>query len=236
MAGKRPPPTTRQTGRQDVDNFLKQVAATPTVRRPRDVGRLLFAMDATASREPTWDTAMNIQAEMFQEAGKLGGVEVQLVYYRGFQEFEVSPWASDARGLLSHMTGVSCRAGRTQIHRILRHACACARKERVKAVVFVGDCCEEDADHLGDLAGQLGLLGVPCFIFREGQDPNAKRVFEHIAKLTGGACVPFDPASPDQLRDLLAAVAVFAAGGRQALRDLATQRGGDVKRLTRHMG
>lgn len=219
----------------DVDTFVKQVAATPTVRHPRDVGHLVFAMDATASREPTWDTACDIQAAMFEETAHLGGLQVQLAYYRGFGEFEVSAWYRDARTLLERMTAVHCRAGRTQIGRVLDHALKAARRQDVNALVFVGDCMEEDPDALGDLAGQLGLLGVPCFMFHEGGDARARKVFEDIAKVSGGACCSFDSNSPAQLRDLLSAVAVFASGGRAALRELAQARGGMAKRLTQQL-
>jgi len=235
MPRRTPPPATRGSQATDVDTFLRQVAATPQVRRPQDVGRLIFAMDATASREPTWDRASDIQASMFAETERLGGLEVQLAYYRGFGEFDASPWCADARSLLGRMTAVTCRAGRTQIARVLRHALKTARNGRVNALVFVGDCMEEDPDELGDLAGQLGLLGVPCFMFHEGGEPRARKVFAEIARLSGGACCRFDAGSPQQLRDLLAAVAVYAAGGRSALGELANTRGGEIKKLTRQL-
>jgi hypothetical protein len=233
MSGKSKPPAPHAS--TDVASFVKQVAATPVVRRPKDVGRLIFAMDATASREPTWDRASEIQAAMFQETGHLGGLEVQLVFYRGFGEFEASDWFADAKALLRRMTGVTCLAGRTRIERILKHAQREAKRGRVNALVFVGDCVEEDPDRLGDLAGQLGLRGLPCFMFHEGGDPHARRVFEQIAKLSGGVCCPFDLDSPRQLRELLSAAAVYAAGGRTALRELAEARGGEIKRLTQRM-
>ncbi len=235
MARKSRPPARRETQTSDVDTFLKQVAATPQVRRPQDVGRLVFAMDATASREPTWDRASDIQASMFAETERLGGLEVQLAYYRGFGEFDASPWCADARSLLGRMTAVTCRAGRTQIAKVLSHARDEARRGRVNALVFVGDCMEEDPDYLGELAGQLGLLGVPAFMFHEGGDERARKVFTDIARLTGGACCRFDANSPRQLRDLLAAVAVYAAGGRAALGELADARGGEIKKLTRQL-
>lgn len=235
MAGKRKPPTPTASTHTDVQTFVAQVAATPAVRRPQDVGRLIFAMDATASREPTWDTASDIQAAMFAETANLGGLQVQLAYYRGFGEFEVTPWCADSRTLLPHMTGVTCRAGRTQIARVLSHALAGARRQRVNALVFVGDCMEEDLDRLADLAGQLGVLGVPCFMFHEGNEAGARKAFETVAQLSGGACCRFDANSPQQLRDLLSAVAVYAAGGRPALERFASDRGGDLKRLTRQL-
>jgi hypothetical protein len=98
--------------------------------------------------------------------------------------------------------------------------------------VFVGDCMEEDRDALAGRAGRLGLLGVPAFVFQEGRDPAAERSFKEIARLSGGAWAPFDLHSPQVLRDLLAAVAVFAAGGRKALTRYGEARGGAVLALT----
>lgn len=216
----------------EVDAFLRQVAATPARGPAGARGRLIFAMDATASREPTWERASQIQAAMFSETADLGGLEVQLVFYRGFLELEASPWCTEADGLLRRMTRVHCAAGLTQIGRVLKHAIEEAGKGRVNALVFVGDCMEESADELAGLAGRLGLLGVPAFLFQEGRDPTAERTFRDIARLSGGAWCPFDAASPKTLRDLLSAVAVFAAGGRKALERFGRERGGAVLQLT----
>jgi hypothetical protein len=230
MAGdEKLPSTSSQT---DVDAFLKKVAAVPVVRPAGERGRLIFAMDATASREPTWDHACHIQAEMFKETAALGGLEIQLAYYRGFGEFQAGSWASSADALLRTMTGVRCLAGHTQIGKVLKHAIAETKAKKVDAMVFVGDCLEEDIDQLGQLAGELGLLGVPCFLFHEGRDEIAARAFQQIARLTGGAFCRFDAGSPRQLRDLLSAVAVYAAGGRKALADFSARTGGAAARLT----
>ena len=216
----------------EVDAFLRQVAATPAVKPTGSRGRLLFAMDATASREPTWDHACHIQGEMFQETAALGGLDVQLCYYRGFREFDTSPWCSNANDLLERMTGVLCAAGQTQIARVLTHALRETRRKRIHALVFVGDSVEENVDELGQLAGELGLRGVPAFLFQEGHDPVAERAFRHIAHVTNGAYCHFDAGSAHQLRDLLSAVAVYAAGGRPALEAYGKRRGGLVRQLT----
>jgi hypothetical protein len=230
---KRVPAPPPDRGRGDVDAFLSQLAAAPSPqRRAGERGRLIFAMDATASREPTWDTAIHIQAEMFSETAALGGLEVQLAWYRGFGEFRASEWVSDSNALVARMTGVRCLAGKTQIARVLKNAIVEATRGRVGALVFVGDAMEEKLDALGDLAGRLGLLGVRAFIFHEGRDATAGRAFQHIARLTGGACCRFDASSAKQLRELLAAVAVYAAGGRAALEDYGRKKGGEVLRLT----
>ena len=214
-----------------VEAVLNRVAAVPAPAAAGDRGRLIFAMDATASREPTWDRACQIQGEMFGATADLGGLEIQLVYYRGFGEFRRTGWIADSRSLVRQMTGVFCLGGHTQIRKVLQHAIDETKRKAVNAVVFVGDCMEEDVDLLCHLAGELGLLGVPVFIFHEGNEPVAARCFRQIARLTKGAYLSFDAASARQLRDLLGAVAVYAAGGRRALEDLGKRAGGAVLQI-----
>lgn len=227
--------TAPAAGRQgDVDAFLEKLRATPAPASGGRRGRLVFALDATASREPTWDRACQLQGEMFEATAELGGLDVQLVFYRGFRECKASPWVSDSRALLGRMTAVRCLGGQTQIGRILRHAIKETRKQKVGALVFVGDCFEEDIDRVCATAGELGMLGVPAFLFHEGHDPIAERAFRQIARLTGGAYCPFDASSARQLKDLLGAVAVYAAGGHKALADYGRRRGGEAVRLLTH--
>jgi hypothetical protein len=216
-------------------SFVEQVGRLPA--RPSGTrGRLLFAMDATASREPTWDHACSIQGEMFVAADTLGGLDVRLGFYRGFDEFKVSRWTSDGRELARLMGAVRCLAGRTQIGRLLRYAGEQRRESRIDALVFVGDCCEEDVDQVGHEAGQLGLLGLPVFLFQEGNDRTASRLFPQIARLTRGAHCKFDRNSPDELKKLLGAVAAYAAGGREALVKYGREKGGAAARLTHQIG
>lgn len=221
-----------KSSQSEVDAFLRKVAETPLIKSPGERGRLIFAMDATASREPTWDRACHIQSEMFSETTSLGGLDIQLVYYRGFGEFDASPWISNSKELLERMNRVMCVGGITQVSKVLSHAIYETNIKKVDALVFVGDCMEEDVDKLSHAAGQLGLLGVPAFVFHEGREPNAERAFRQIAKLTRGAYCHFDASSAQQLRDLLSAVAVYAAGGRRALEDFGKRRGGVVLQLT----
>jgi hypothetical protein len=220
------------SSRDEVNAFLAKVAATPAPLRRAQQGRLMFAMDATASREPSWDQACQIQAEMFDATASLGGLDVQLCYFRGFREFHASPWVTDARRLARLMSGVRCAGGITQIGRTLEHALVEARQVPVDAVVFIGDCMEEEVDSLCASAGELSLLGVPVFMFHEGRDVSAERCFREICRLTRGAYCCFDAGSAEHLRQLLAAVAVYAAGGRKALEDLGSRRGGIIRQLS----
>ena len=219
-----------------VDAFLKKLAAMPAVRPAGPRGRLIFALDATASRQPTWDQACMIQAQMFQAVGQMGGLDVQLVYYRGFHEFEAFPWLDNAAALTQRMTGVFCLGGRTQIARVLKHAIAETKGKRVNALVFVGDCMEEPADNLCHMSGQLGVLGLPIFLFHEGREPLAAATFQQLARISGGAYCPFDAGSAHQLTELLRAVAVYAAGGLKALQDYSRNAGGKTLLLTRQLG
>jgi hypothetical protein len=226
----------QKSSKSAIEAFVKQVKSMPTTRTSGERGRLIFAMDATASREPTWDRACQIQAKMFSETAALGGLDVQLCYYRGYGEFEASPWLSSADALLQRMTGVSCRGGQTQIEKVLRQAIEQTKQKKVQALVFVGDCMEEDVDRLCHLAGELGMLGVPAFMFHEGAEPVAQRAFREIARLTRGAYCGFDASSAGQLRDLLRAVAVYAAAGQKALQNFSKDRSEVVRQLTRQLG
>ena len=220
----------------EVDAFLRKLAAVPLVQpAPGRRGRLMFALDATASRQPTWDRACHIQADMFKETAALGGLDIQLVFYRGFAEFSASAWLNKAADLLKYMSAVTCLGGETQIGRVLRFAIAETKRQRINALVFVGDCMEEDIDVLCHKAGELRLLGVPIFIFHEGRDPKAAEAFQQIAHLTRGAYCPFDASSARQLRELLSAVAVYAAGGREALEDYSRRAGGATLLLARQV-
>ena len=190
-------------------------------------GRLAFALDATMSRQPTWDSACKLQAEMFDAVGKAGSLSVQLVYFRGLGECRASRWVNDTRQLANLMTRIDCRGGQTQIGRVLHHVADEAKQRPVSALVFIGDAMEEDIDKLAVVAGELALRKVPCFMFHEGTDPAAAVGFKEIARVTGGAYVRFDQNAAAELAALLRAVATYATGGRLALE----RSGGRAERL-----
>jgi hypothetical protein len=209
MADSKPPATRHGGGApasvEMADRFLVAVKA----RRAAASGRLIFALDATASRQPTWDAACALQAEMFRE---VTGLDVQLIYYRGESECQASRWFSDAASLAKAMARIVCEGGCTQIGRVLAHACK--SENRAAVLVFVGDAMEENPDKLISAARRLGC---PVFIFQEGDDPDVERVFQGIARASGGAYCRFDPGAARQLAELLRAVAIYAAGGATAL-------------------
>ena len=219
----------------DVEAFLARVRETPAPVAADGRGRLVLAMDATMSRQHSWDQAQAIQADMFSEAGRVGGLDVQLVYFRGHAECRASKWSSDTQSLARLMGGIRCMGGRTQILRVLKHLRAEAGAGKVNACVYVGDALEEGIDDLAAVAGEIGLLGVPVFMFQEGQDPQAEAGFREIARLTRGAYFRFGHESAKILRELLTAVAVYAAGGYKALSNHSAERGGAAALLLKQM-
>lgn len=217
--------------RNDVSEFLTRVTNTRLPVKTQGKGKLVFAMDATASREPTWDRACHLQAEMFATTDALGGLSIQLCYYRGFNQFYSSPWCDHSAELLAEMASARCLGGHTQIHKVLTHLLEENSRQKIQAAVFVGDAIEEDADKLCHLAGKLGVLDIPLFVFQEGYNPRVTSVFKQMAQLSGGAFAPFDLNSASQLKNLLSAVAIFAAGGRSALERLGRQSNLEVNKL-----
>ena len=176
------------------------------------------------SRQPTWDQACVLQADMFREAAAAGGLDIQLLYYRGLAECRASPWVAEPQRLGELMSRIDCRGGHTQIAKILGHARRENDKAKIGALVFVGDAMEESLDDLCAGAGELGLRNVPAFMFQEGYDPVCEQAFREIARLTRGAYCRFSPGAAHELGELLRAAAAYAAGGMKALADLTARR------------
>jgi hypothetical protein len=221
--------------RAEIDAFLAKVKDLAPSAEPGRRGRLIFALDATMSRQPMWDTACRLQADMFREAAAIGGLDVQLVYYRGLGECRASRWVSQAERLGTLMERIDCRGGHTQIGKIIVHAKRETQITKVQALVFVGDAMEEKLDDLCHAAGELGLLGVPAFMFQEGDDPITEQAFREIARLTRGAYCRFDPGAAHELGELLRAAAAYAAGGMRALADLSARRQAGAIKLLEQM-
>lgn len=219
------------SSRPDIASFIEQVRSLGPSTAQGGRGRLIFALDATMSRQPTWDTACTLQADMFREAASIGGLDIQLVYFRGLNECRASGWVAGSDHLAELMSRIDCRGGQTQIGKVLSHARQEYARQKVQAVVFVGDAMEEAIDSLCQSAGELGLLGVPVFMFQEGNEPVAENAYREIARLSRGAYCRFDAGSAHQLGELLRAVAAYAAGGIKALTDLSAKRSSGAQKL-----
>jgi hypothetical protein len=229
--GKNPQTPATASSRPEIDAFLERVRGLGPVNTSGQRGRLVFALDATMSRQPTWDSACALQAEMFRETAVIGGLDIQLVYFRGLNECRASGWVAGTEKLASLMSAIDCRGGHTQIGKVLSHTRGEQAKRKVQALVFVGDAMEESIDDLCVAAGELGILGVPVFMFQEGHDPVAEGAYREIARLSRGAYCRFDTGAAHELGELLRAVAAYAAGGIKALADLSARQAGPARML-----
>jgi hypothetical protein len=199
----------------DMDMFLALTREMAVAKRQQGPakGRLIFAVDATASRQPTWDKAAELQNEMFCEARNLA---VQLVFYRG-TECKHTSWHESGDKLGGLMRKVMCQAGQTQIGKVLVHCLEEAKKGKVDAAILVGDAFEENLDLLAATAAELGNNGVKVFCFQEGDNKETEIAFQQIARLTHGGYCHFDAGAPRHLAKLLRWVAAYACGGLKAL-------------------
>jgi hypothetical protein len=182
----------------------------------RHTPRMIFAMDATASREPTWEMAGKLHREM---GAALGGLTLQLVFFGGSQ-CRASKWVVGGQRLAELMVKVRCVTGTTQIARVLSHVLGETKEQAIRALVYVGDCCEESGEELFGLAEQLKRRTIPIFVFQEGTDCVAEPIFRRLARITDGIYASFDTGSAEQLRKLLAGAADYAAGRHQSISDL----------------
>lgn len=223
MSNDSKPPATSSANRQPAERRSASAEIEAFVRQARALapgnanGRLVLALDATMSRQPTWDLACELQGQMFDAVGNTGRLNVQLVYFRGLGECRASKFVTDTGSLKKLMTSIQCRSGHTQVGKVLAHALKESSVAKVDALVYIGDAMEENIDELAEKAGKLGLRGVPAFIFQEGHDAGAERAFKEIARLSKGAWFRFDAKAAATLSRLLSAVAVFATGGIKAL-------------------
>ena len=181
-------------------------------------GRLVFALDATMSRRPTWDMACALRADMFREAASLGAASISASSVIAASA-ECRATAVDFRQRATGQADGQDRLPRRQ-HPDRQGVGGSATRPPPPACarwLFVGDAMEEAIDDLCAKAGELGLLKVPVFMFQEGHDAVAEQAFQEIARLTGGAWCRFDPGAAAQLRPNSCAAAAYAAGGRAAL-------------------
>lgn len=163
--------------------------------------RLIFGVDATASREATWNIARDLQARMFREAAPVGELDMQLVFFGGGR-CRASKWTSSGEQLASLMSKVECETGPTQIERVLRHALQEHAKAPIQALTYIGDAQEEGLDVLAALADELAAAGVPLHMYQEGTDVAVRNAFRLLALKSGGTYSAFNPAVPQTIERL----------------------------------
>ncbi|MCD8566387.1 MAG: VWA domain-containing protein [Alphaproteobacteria bacterium] len=180
-------------------------------------GRVGFIIDATGSRESTWNEAQKIQTDMFSSVAGKGGLKLKLTHFGG-STLSVHEWMDDPNAVASKMKEVSCMLGLTQIIKALEAFLVDNPKEAASSIILVGDSFEENIEELGPFCEKLKNQGTKVFSFLEGDDLQAKQAFSMLSEKTGGAFAVFGKDMP--LEDLCQGVALMAVGGTAALRHL----------------
>jgi hypothetical protein len=202
---------------------------TGTPVRPR----LVFAVDATASREPAWAAARQVTDALVKALP--GALDVALAVHGGSRVHTFTAFTNDAKTLRDRAAGVACEAGMTRLLPILA---ASLKRPAVRVVVYIGDVFEESVVQGRRLADEMGGKGIKLIVLHDTADASARRdveVFWDLAKRTGGCVLPFDASASGRLRDLLSAVAVYAVGGEKLLRERRHDLPGAVA-LLEHLG
>ncbi len=184
-------------------------AITPQLRP-----RLVFAFDATASREPAWNTAREVTDALFTALP--GQLDVALAVHGGGRVHTFTGFSSDARLFRDQAAAVHCQAGGTALVNLMEQVRTHAG---IKVLLYIGDCFEETPAAAFEQADALRLRGVRAILFHDAStgDQTARTVFEEIARRTGGVCLDFHDNGPADLREILEAVAVLAYGGVKLL-------------------
>lgn len=197
-------------------------AAFTHAEPPADTGassrpRLVFAVDATASREPAWAAARQVTDALVKALP--GALDVALAVHGGSRVHTFTAFTNDPRGLRDLAAGVECHAGMTRLLPILATS---MKQQSVRVIIYIGDVFEESLAHGRELADQMGTRGTKLIVLHDTADQSARRdaeVFWDLAKRTGGCVLPFDATASSRLHDILTAVAVYAVGGEKLLRE-----------------
>jgi hypothetical protein len=177
----------------------------------------VFAVDATASREPAWNAARQVTDALVKALP--GELDVALAVHGGSRVHTFTGFTNDATTLRDRAAGVACEAGMTRLLPILSTS---LKQQSVRVVVYIGDVFEESVPHGRHLADSLAAQGTKLIVLHDTIDRAARRdaeIFWDLAKRTGGCVLPFDSSAPGRLRDILSAVAVYAVGGEKLLRE-----------------
>jgi hypothetical protein len=191
----------------------RDIATTAWSGRPR----LIFGFDATASREPAWATARNVTDSLVQALP--GELDVALAVHGGSLLHTFTEFTANPNTLRDRAAGIRCIAGHTRLLAILSRALS---NPGVRVVTYIGDVFEESLRRGQNLADAMGLKSIRLIVLHDTTDWNARRdaeVFLDLARRTGGCVLPFDANAPARLRELLAAVAVYAVGGEELLEE-----------------
>jgi hypothetical protein len=191
-------------------------AVPPLVVAELPRAKLVFAFDATASRDSAWRTSTALTDALL--AALPGQLDVALAVHGGGKLHTFTRFERDASKLRERAAGVRCEAGRSCLLDILVRA---LEVDGVGTVLYVGDVFEESHRRARKLAASLAARQIRLIILHDAphpsQDDDGADIFAEMTSLTGGCVLPFDASALPRLRDLLSAVAVLAVGGTPLL-------------------
>jgi hypothetical protein len=187
--------------------------------------RIGFLVDATGSRNKTWERAQGIQSKMFRAAYGIKAIKLRLVHFGG-GSLTTRNWDDDTKSVAANMAAVRCQAGLTQILEGLQSFIDETPEDRATAIILIGDYFEECSTQAKITAVRLKDMGIKVYSFIEGNDHTAQTVFRNLAEISGGKFARFGDDLP--LADLCQGVALLASGGKKALRQLGNKK---VQRL-----
>jgi hypothetical protein len=191
-----------------------------------DRGCLGMVIDATASRDASWNAAKKIQRQLFARVSGDNRMVLRLVVMRG-GGFKDYGWHTDGEKLGSLIDRMQTDSGNTRIVDSLRAFIREPGGHKPAALILVGDCCEEKNADVLNAARELSQNGIRVYAFHEtvggttdrrANNSNAENLFRQVAAITGGAFAKFGNGMP--LADLCNAVAAYCAGGEEALKAL----------------
>jgi hypothetical protein len=184
-------------------------------------------LDATASRSYSWELSRTLTAAMFNAIP--GELDIALAWHAGTKLQEITTFSSDAAPFTNAIRSMRTESGQTRLNEIL--AAATKMTPPIRVFVYVGDCYEEDEKEAYIYARRLNRIHTTCFFFHDASSTDAynqnyidalataKTVFENIVAITGGMVLPFTRNAPDEIKNLLEAIAVYAAGGVKLLEE-----------------
>lgn len=197
------------------------VPPDPAMQRFRP--RVMFSIDMTASRQDSIKPAKRLMDALL---GALPGeLELALASFGG-EKVTFSPWTTNPARVREVAAGLRCKAGYTQLLKVLRRV---LEIDAVRCVVHVGDMFEEDAHAAANMAAELAGRGIRVIVlhdtslrgvnFSPEAHDDARAVFQMLAQRTGGVLLPFDITALEELAKLMEALAVLAVGGTEMLKE-----------------
>ena len=107
------------SARAEIDSFLDRVKALGPAVEPGQRGRLIFALDATMSRQPTWDQRLPAAGRHVPRSRGRRRPRYPARLLSRPCGMPRSPWVAEPERLGALMSRIDCRGGHTQIGKVL---------------------------------------------------------------------------------------------------------------------